>query len=380
MHSAIERGVTDRLGDVGARLHAGRSRNDLVVTDLRLWMLAAGRRIEGLVTMLVRTLVARAREHAETVMPGTTHARAAQPVTLGHHLLAHAWALLRDLERFDQAAVRTSVSPLGAGRARHVDPRARSRAGRRPSSGSGARSTTRSTPSRTATSSRSSWPTPRSARPTSPVWRPISPAGPIRRSDGRSSTRPTRPGPASCRRSGTRTRPSWRARRRPRIAGGFVALTSVLQGLPLGYHRDLQEDKEPAFDAADTLELVLPALVGAVDSMRFDVAAMRAAARRRGALRHRPRRGARARRRAVPRGASADRSAAEGARRARSATLRDLTAGGVGGVRRRRTGQRCSTRTPRSAPRTMPGGPSPASVTAQAEAVSAALAARAGRA
>ena len=114
VHSAIERGVTDRLGDVGARLHAGRSRNDLVVTDLRLWMLAAGRRIEGLITMLVRTLVARAREHAETVMPGTTHARAAQPVTLGHHLLAHAWALLRDLERFDEAAVRTSVSPLGA--------------------------------------------------------------------------------------------------------------------------------------------------------------------------------------------------------------------------------------------------------------------------
>ncbi len=90
--------------------------------------LAAGRRIEGLITMLVRTLVARAREQAGTVMPGTTHARAAQPVTLGHHLLAHAWALLRDLERFDQAAVRTSVVAARGRRARHVDPRARSRA------------------------------------------------------------------------------------------------------------------------------------------------------------------------------------------------------------------------------------------------------------
>jgi argininosuccinate lyase len=78
VHSAIERGVTDRLGDVGARLHAGRSRNDLVVTDLRLWLLAAGRRIDGLVAMFVRTLVAHAREHAETVMPGTTHARPAR--------------------------------------------------------------------------------------------------------------------------------------------------------------------------------------------------------------------------------------------------------------------------------------------------------------
>ena len=115
IHSAIERGVTERLGDVGARLHAGRSRNDLVVTDLRLWLLAAGRRERGLTILLIRTLVARAREHAETVMAGTTHARAAQPVTLGHHLLAHAWALLRDLERADQWAERTSVSSLGAG-------------------------------------------------------------------------------------------------------------------------------------------------------------------------------------------------------------------------------------------------------------------------
>jgi argininosuccinate lyase len=77
VHSAIERGVARALGDLGGKLHAGRSRNDLVVTDLRLWLLEAGRRIDGLTTMLVRSLVRRAREHAETLMPGTTHARAA---------------------------------------------------------------------------------------------------------------------------------------------------------------------------------------------------------------------------------------------------------------------------------------------------------------
>ena len=115
IHSAIERGVTDRLGDLGAKLHAGRSRNDLVVTDLRLWLLAAGRRIDGLVVALAEALIARAREHAETVMPGTTHARFAQPVTLGHHLLAHAWALARDLERLREWSSRTSTSALGAG-------------------------------------------------------------------------------------------------------------------------------------------------------------------------------------------------------------------------------------------------------------------------
>ena len=115
IHSAIERAVIERLGDLGARLHAGRSRNDLVVTDLRLWLLAAGRRIDGLATMLARTLIARAREHITTVMPGTTHMRPAQPVTLSHHLLAHAWPLIRDLQRFDGWADRTSTSPLGAG-------------------------------------------------------------------------------------------------------------------------------------------------------------------------------------------------------------------------------------------------------------------------
>jgi argininosuccinate lyase len=97
IHSAIERGVTERLGHLGGKLHAGRSRNDLVVTDLRLWLLAAATRIDELAVALAGTLIARAREHAQTVMPGTTHARFAQPVTLGHHLLAHAWALVRDL-------------------------------------------------------------------------------------------------------------------------------------------------------------------------------------------------------------------------------------------------------------------------------------------
>ena len=86
-----------------------------MVTDLRLWLLAAGRRLDGLVAALAPALIARAREHAETLMPGTTHGRFAQPVTLGHHLLAHAWALSRDLERFAEWSVRTSTSALGAG-------------------------------------------------------------------------------------------------------------------------------------------------------------------------------------------------------------------------------------------------------------------------
>ena len=277
VHSAIERAVTEHLGDVGARLHAGRSRNDLVVTDLRLWLLAADRRIEGLTTMLVRTLVARAREHAETVMPGTTHARPAQPVTLGHHLLAHAWALLRDLERFEQWADRTSVSPLGAGAL------ATSTLGLDPAVSSArlgfARAFDNSIDavsdrdfvqefladasicathlSRLATDL---------ARWTDPAlgWAELDEAY----STG-SSIMPQKRNPDTAELARAKS---------ARIASGFAALTSVLHGLPLGYHRDLQEDKEPAFDAADTLELVLPALVGAVDTVRFDAGAMRAAA------------------------------------------------------------------------------------------------------
>ena len=104
VHSAVERAVTERLGDLGERLHTARSRNDLVVTDLRIWLLEAARRIDRLLMELAKALIDRARATESTVMPGTTHGRFAQPVTLGHHLLAHVWALLRDLERLDQWA------------------------------------------------------------------------------------------------------------------------------------------------------------------------------------------------------------------------------------------------------------------------------------
>jgi len=277
IHSAIERALIERLGDLGARVHAGRSRNDLVVTDLRLWLLAAGRRIDGLAVMLVRTLVGRAREHADAVMPGTTHLRPAQPVTLGHHLLAHAWALLRDVERFDQWSNRSSTSALGAGAL--------------------ATSTLRLDPDMTAARlgfhrafansidavsdrdfvqefladaaicathlSRLAADLARFADP-AVGWAELDEAY----TTG-SSMMPQKRNPDTAELARAKA---------ARVAAGFVGLTSVLQGLPLGYQRDLQEDKEPAFDAADTLEATLAALVGAVDTVRFDTDTMRAAA------------------------------------------------------------------------------------------------------
>jgi argininosuccinate lyase len=374
VHSAIERGVTDRLGDVGARLHAGRSRNDLVVTDLRLWLLSAGRRIDGLMTMLVRTLVAQARAHAETVMPGTTHARPAQPVTLGHHLLAHAWALLRDLERLDQWADRTSTSPLGAGAI------ATSTLGLDPDAAATRMGFQRAFPNSidavsdrdfvqefladaAITATHLSRLAADLARWTDPAvgWAHLDEAY----TTG-SSMMPQKRNPDTVELVRAKV---------ARIAAGFIWLTSVLGGLPLGYHRDLQEDKEPSFDAADTLELMLTAMVGAVDSMRFDVDAMREAAHDEGLfatdLAEALVRAGAPFREAHRRTGELLKQLDEDGRSMRDLRPEEWTSFGVA------DGASLLDADASVRARTTPGGPSPESVSQQADAVSAALAARA---
>jgi argininosuccinate lyase len=115
VHSLVERELTARAGDAGARIHAGRSRNDLVATDLRLWCRAAAQSCAGLVAELVAALADVAAEHTETVMPGYTHLQRAQPISLGFHLAAHGFAFLRDGRRFQAARDAADVSVLGAG-------------------------------------------------------------------------------------------------------------------------------------------------------------------------------------------------------------------------------------------------------------------------
>ncbi|HEY3810089.1 MAG TPA: argininosuccinate lyase, partial [Acidimicrobiales bacterium] len=115
IHTAIERRVTEIAGDVGARLHTGRSRNDQIATDLRLFakreLLAVARRIQD----LQQVLLGRARAAEDAYLPGYTHLQRAQPVLLAHHLLAHGWALARDVDRLLDTRRRLDVSPLGAG-------------------------------------------------------------------------------------------------------------------------------------------------------------------------------------------------------------------------------------------------------------------------
>lgn len=115
VHTLVERVLTERLGDVGRRIHAGRSRNDLVATDLRLWCKDAASNLADEVRALIGVLADFGEAQADTVMPGYTHLQRAQPVSMGFHMLAHAWALLRDLRRFRHAFEAADSSALGAG-------------------------------------------------------------------------------------------------------------------------------------------------------------------------------------------------------------------------------------------------------------------------
>lgn len=115
IHMFIEEELTRRIGDAGKRLHTGRSRNDQVALDLRLYLLDESKEIRGLIMKLYRTLIAKATENLTTIMPGYTHLQRAQPITLGHHLCAYIQMLQRDMTRLDDAAVRMNFSPLGSG-------------------------------------------------------------------------------------------------------------------------------------------------------------------------------------------------------------------------------------------------------------------------
>jgi argininosuccinate lyase len=115
VHTAVERRVTELAGELGAKLHTGRSRNDQVATDLRLWTRRSLLELAGRVVAFQEVLLRRAKDAGDTYLPGYTHLQRAQPVLLAHHLLAHGWALARDVDRLVATVERLDVSPLGAG-------------------------------------------------------------------------------------------------------------------------------------------------------------------------------------------------------------------------------------------------------------------------
>ena len=276
IHTAVERRVTE-LEPAGAKMHTGRSRNDQVATDLRLWTRSAIDEVLELIERLQRTLLAHAEQAGDAYLPGYTHLQQAQPVALSHHLLAHGWALARDAERLVDARKRTNVSVLGAG----------ARAG----------SSLPLDPEKSAdylgfdavfdnsldgvadrdfvaealfavsllgvhlSRIGEEW----------ILWASTE-FGFVTLDDGfstGSSMMPQKKNPDIAELARGKA---------GRLIGHLTGFLTTLKGLPLTYNKDMQEDKEPLFDAVDTVRLTLLALDGMIFTTTFNTEAMAAQA------------------------------------------------------------------------------------------------------
>ena len=269
VHSALERGLTEKLGAVGGALRAGRSRNDQVTTDLRLFSIDHMLEVAGLLTALQSAILKKASEYVNDPAPGFTHIQHAQPVSFGHELAKHAHAFARDLDRINDWLARTSVSSLGAGAlagsSLPLEPAFTAK-------NLGFESTFAN--SIDAVSDRdyvaealficamignhlsrigeewTLWASQEFA------WAKVADAY----STG-SSIMPQKKNPDMAELARGKS---------GRLVGNLMSVLTMLKGLPFAYNRDLQEDKEPLFDSIDTLMLVLPAVTGMIATTDFD--------------------------------------------------------------------------------------------------------------
>ncbi|WP_420619616.1 argininosuccinate lyase [Candidatus Poriferisocius sp.] len=277
VHTAIERRVTELAGPAGAKLHTGRSRNDQVATDLRLFAKRELAAIAADVIALQQVLLERAVAAGDTYLPGYTHLQRAQPVLLAHHLLAHGWALARDVDRLADARTRLDVSPLGAGAVAGsslpLDPDMTAAelgfAARFDNSMDAVSDRDFVAESLFAltmvaihlsrlgeevvfwTSEEADFATLDDAYATG------------------SSMLPQKKNPDIAELARAKA---------GRFIGNLTGLLATLKGLPLAYNRDLQEDKEPLFDTVDQVRLGVRAMTGLLSSIAFNTEAMAAAA------------------------------------------------------------------------------------------------------
>ncbi|GAA3342455.1 argininosuccinate lyase [Curtobacterium pusillum] len=270
VHGALERLLIADLGpELGGKLRAGRSRNDQIATLGRMHMLDHGRRIGHLVIDLVDAISQQANEHPGAIMPGRTHLQHAQPVLLAHHLLAHAWPLVRDLERLRDWAGRASVSPYGAGAlagsSLGLDPSAIARelGFDRPADNSIDATAARDVVAEFAfVLAQIGIDVSRLAEEII-LWN-TKEFGFVRLHDAfstGSSIMPQKKNPDIAELARGKS---------GRLIGNLTGLLATLKGLPLAYNRDLQEDKEPVFDSVAQLEVLLPAFTGMVATLSFD--------------------------------------------------------------------------------------------------------------
>jgi argininosuccinate lyase len=279
IHLNVESRLHELIGSVAGKLHTARSRNDQVATDFKLYVRDEIADVDAGLAALQRALAEKALQHADTVMPGFTHLQTAQPITFGHHCLAYVEMLARDRGRFADAAKRLSECPLGsaalAGTSFPIDREMTAKAlgFARPTANSLDAVSDRDFALETlAAASIAAVHLSRLAEEivlwTSPQF------GFAKLSDAfstGSSIMPQKRNPDAAELVRAKT---------GRIAGAFQALLMVMKGLPLAYAKDMQEDKEPVFDALDALKLGLAAMTGMVGDLAIDAKAMRKAASR----------------------------------------------------------------------------------------------------
>jgi argininosuccinate lyase len=277
IHLNVESRLAELIGPVAGKLHTARSRNDQVATDFRLYVRDEIGAIDAALGRLQLALATKALAHAGVVMPGFTHLQTAQPITFGHHLLAYVEMLGRDRGRFADAAKRLNESPLGAAALagtpfpidREVTARALGFA--KPAANSLDAVSDRDFALETlAAASIAAMHLSRLAEEivswTSPQW------GFVRLSDKfttGSSIMPQKRNPDAAELVRAKS---------GRIAGAFASLLMVMKGLPLAYAKDMQEDKEPVFDALDALKLGIAAMTGMVEDLEPDTKTMKRAA------------------------------------------------------------------------------------------------------
>jgi argininosuccinate lyase len=275
VHGALERLLVEEVGaDVGGKLRAGRSRNDQIATLFRSYLLDHSLSVGALLLDLVDALAAQAEQQLGAVMPGRTHLQHAQPVLLSHHLLAHAWPLVRDVERLADWRRRVEAdSPYGsgalAGQTLGLDPELVAR--ELGFTGSTANSID-GTASRdfvaefAFVAAQAGVDVSRLAEEVI-LWATRE-FGFVRLHDSwstGSSIMPQKKNPDIAELARGKA---------GRLVGNLTGLLTTLKALPLAYNRDLQEDKEPVFDSVDTLEVLLPAFTGMVATLEFDTARM----------------------------------------------------------------------------------------------------------
>ncbi|MEL7128958.1 MAG: argininosuccinate lyase [Pseudomonadota bacterium] len=277
IHMNIEARLKDLIGEPAGRLHTARSRNDQVVTDFRLWVRGALGEASGRLEALQVALVARAGEHTDTIMPGFTHLQTAQPVTLGHHLMAYVEMISRDRDRLGDAVVRLNECPLGAaalaGTGFSIDRQMTAEAlgFERPMANSLDAVSARDF-ALEALAALSIATTHLSRLAEEIVIWTSAPFGFARLSDAwstGSSIMPQKRNPDAA--ELVRAKASL-------ITGRFAALQGALKALPLAYAKDLQDDKALTFEAFDTFDLCARAMAGMVETMTFYPDAMRKAA------------------------------------------------------------------------------------------------------